>query len=70
MNEEFNNEPEYEIQEADSIDVSDDVSVVKETPSALKNDQRYSGECGSCRKRINDVPVIDGAPQCPNCNRI
>lgn len=39
-------------------------------PTALKNDVRASGVCGKCRKRYTAVPVIDGAPQCPNCNKV
>ncbi len=33
-------------------------------------DIRASGVCGKCRKRYTAVPVINGAPQCPICNKV
>jgi len=33
-------------------------------------DIRASGVCGTCRKRYTAVPVINGSPQCPNCNKV
>ena len=39
-------------------------------PSALKDDVRASGVCGKCRKRFTAVPVINGVPQCPDCDHV
>ncbi len=39
-------------------------------PTAIKDDVRASGVCGKCRKRFTAVPVINGVPQCPNCNKV
>lgn len=39
-------------------------------PTALSKDIRASGVCGKCRKRYTAVPVINGAPQCPTCDKL
>ena len=39
-------------------------------PTAMKNEVRASGVCGKCRKRYTAVPVINGVPQCPNCDHV
>ena len=55
---------------SDDEDQKDDFTSEINAPSALKNDQRASGVCGKCRKRYTAVPVIDGVPQCPNCDSL
>lgn len=41
-----------------------------DAPVALKDDVRASGVCGKCRKRYTAVPVINGVPQCPICDKV
>ncbi len=47
---------------------------IEEKPSkpvnSIANERRQSGYCHGCRQRYTDVPVIDGQPQCPRCNKL
>ncbi len=55
------------------MDYEEEETEVKEEVSKLTYREagiRAAGVCDQCHQRYTDVPVIDGKPQCPTCDKV